>query len=305
MRGLLDTADLTTAEIVAILDEASTYVDASGVVPTTFTHGNGKRVVLAFFEPSTRTRLSFETAAQRLGASVLVFHVSGSSVEKGETLFDTVHTIEAMSFDTLVIRHGENGMVRSIAERTTMSVVNAGEGSLAHPTQALLDAAALRERFDDVKGLRVCIVGDIAHSRVARSQVDVLTRLGVDMSVCAPGSLDATDGVLASLPRYESIDDALSNVDVISLLRIQRERITGTDLPSLDAYRAGYAMTDARMQAHQRVIVIHPGPVNYGVEIDPGVADSDRSLIRRQVTHGVAVRMAVLNNVFKHRTPNT
>lgn len=305
MRGLLDTTDLTTSEINAILDEAATYVDANGVVPTTFTHGVGQRVVLAFFEPSTRTRLSFETVAQRLGASVLVFHVSGSSVEKGETLFDTVHTIEAMSFDTLVIRHAENGMVRSIAERTSMSVVNAGEGSLAHPTQALLDAAALRERFGDVKGLRVCIVGDVAHSRVARSQVDVLTRLGAEMSVCAPDALDAHDGVLAALPRFASIDDALANVDVISLLRIQRERITGTAVPTLDAYRAGYAMTDERMRTHDRVVVIHPGPVNYGVEIDPAVAESDRSLIRRQVTHGVAVRMATLNLVFKNQKPNT
>jgi len=316
-RHLLNTCDLTTDDILSIVRQSHSYLvparsnsdraqdlaealileqPATLIVEQPATLVN-RRIVLGFFEPSTRTRLSFETAAHRLGAQTVYFQPTGSSVEKGESLRETLMTIESMGFDAIVLRHSENGVPSAVASYTRMSVINAGEGTNAHPTQALLDASALIEKYGSLKGLRICIVGDILHSRVARSNADVFVRLGAEIALCGPpGLLPA--GTLNASHVFDNIDDALRWANVINLLRIQRERIATADQPSVDEYRNRYALTAARLNAFPDVCVIHPGPVNEGVETDQAVLDSRQSLVHRQVTHGVAVRMAVLNHVL-------
>lgn len=298
MRHLLSSQQLSVEAIHQILDTASTFLAPEGLLRSNPATLRDRRFVLAFFEPSTRTRLSFETAIERLGASSVVFNQAGSSVEKGETLEETIHTIEAMGFDGIIIRHASNGTHAAVASYTMMSVINAGEGSIAHPTQALLDASTVRERFGSFQDVRMAIVGDLQHSRVARSTADVFQRLGAQVAYSAPETLRPTDEHLSSLQRFESIDDALGWANVIYLLRIQRERITDDIVPSIEAYRAGYAMTTQRAQAHPGVVIMHPGPVNIGVELDESLLSSPQSLIHRQVTHGVATRMAVLQTIF-------
>lgn len=295
---LLDTYALSTSEIVSIVSEAHSYVSPDGLRPDSYDVLAGRRIILAFFEASTRTRLSFETAAHRLGAATLLFQPAGSSVEKGETLRETFLTIEAMSFDAMVLRHGADGAHTELAAFARMPIINAGEGSRAHPTQALLDASALMERCGDLHGKRICIVGDIRHSRVARSNVDVFRKLGAEVAICGPASLMPTDPAYDGITHVPTIDDAIAWADVVNLLRIQRERISSDVMPSIDTYRALYAMTTERMRNAGDLIVTHPGPVNLGVEIDADVLDDPRSLIHRQVTHGVAVRMAVLRRIL-------
>lgn len=302
---LLSTRTLTSNDVLDIIREAHGYLSSNGLKPQQHDVAFGRRVVLAFFEASTRTRLSFETAAHRLGADTVLFQPSGSSVEKGETLRETVLTIEAMGFDAIVLRHADNGTHETVASYTTMSVINAGEGSLAHPTQALLDASALMERCGTLEGMRICIVGDIRHSRVARSNIDVFTKLGADVAVCAPPALMGEDDDIRSLLRFESIPDALEWAQVINLLRIQRERMTDVIVPSFDDYRSRYALTLDRALAHPDTVVIHPGPVNVGVEADAAVLDLPQTLIHRQVSHGVAVRMAVLRRILTDRPTAT
>lgn len=298
MRHLLSSQQLSIEAIHQILDTASTFLTPDGLVRSNPAALRDRRFVLAFFEPSTRTRLSFETAIERLGASSVIFNQAGSSVEKGETLEETIHTIEAMGFDGIIIRHAQNGIHGAVASCTTMSVINAGEGSIAHPTQALLDASTVRERFGPLQGVRIAIVGDLRHSRVARSTSDIFQRLGAHVAYSAPESLLPTDDYVSSLQRFETIDEALEWADVIYLLRIQRERITEDIVPSIGAYRLGYAMTTQRAQAHPGVVILHPGPVNIGVELDESLLSSPQALIHRQVTHGVATRMAVLQTIF-------
>lgn len=301
----LSTVPLTAIEIESLIDQASRFLTPTGLAaipPSTFAvpGGNEARIVLAFYESSTRTRLSFETAAHRIGARTVVFDPSSSSEGKGETFVDSVQTIDAMGFDVLVLRHAHNGIGESIAAFTSMSVVNAGDGTNCHPTQGLLDASALRERLGVLEGTRICIVGDVRHSRVARSQVDVLQKLGAEFAICAPETLMPDDERFATMPRFDSLDGACEWATVISLLRIQRERIT-TDVPSIDVYRERFSMTSDRLRKAPNVTIIHPGPVNYGVEIDEDVAASSQSLIRRQVTHGVAVRMTILHSILQQR----
>lgn len=302
MRHLLSSQQLSVESITKILDVASTFLTPTGLVGRAEPTLADKRFVLAFFEPSTRTRLSFETAVQRLGGSSVSFSSSGSSVEKGETLRETIHTIESMGFDGIIVRHAQNGTHESVASYTSMSVINAGEGSAAHPTQALLDASTIRERFGSVRGVKVAIVGDLQHSRVARSTSDILLRLGAEVAYCAPDTLRPTHEQLSKLYRFASIDEAADWADVVYLLRIQRERITDNIVPSIDEYRKYYAMTNQRASAHPDVMFMHPGPVNVGVELDEELLSSSQSLIHRQVTHGVATRMAVLQTIFSdHR----
>jgi aspartate carbamoyltransferase catalytic subunit len=302
----LTTVPLTATEIESLIDRASRFLTPTGLAslpPSTFSLSSGiePRIVLAFYESSTRTRLSFETAAHRIGARTVIFDPSTSSEGKGETFIDTVQTIDAMGFDILVLRHAQNGIGESISAFTSMSVVNAGDGTNCHPTQGLLDASALQERLGSLHGQRICIVGDVRHSRVARSQVDVLQKLGAEFAICAPESLMPDDERFAAMPRFDSLDGACEWATVISLLRIQRERITADVVPSLDVYRERFAMTAERMRKAPNVTIIHPGPVNYGVEIDEEVAASERSLIRRQVTHGVAMRMTILHSILQQR----
>jgi aspartate carbamoyltransferase catalytic subunit len=298
MRHLLSSQQLSVESITEILDVASAFLTPTGLVQRAQPILADKRFVLAFFEPSTRTRLSFETAIQRLGASSVHFSSSGSSVEKGETLQETIHTIQAMGFDGVIIRHAHNGTHERVASYTTMSVINAGEGSVAHPTQALLDASTIRERFGSVRGVKVAIVGDLQHSRVARSTSDVLLRMGAEVAYCAPDSLRPNDEQFERLQRFESIDDASHWADVVYLLRIQRERITNDIVPSVEEYRKFYAMTSQRALTNPNLVIMHPGPVNVGVELDEELLSLPQCLIHRQVTHGVAVRMSVLNMIF-------
>ena len=298
MRHLLSSQQLSIEDIKYILDTGATFLTSTGLVHSPQHNIHGKRFVLAFFEPSTRTRLSFQTAIERLGGSTVVFSRAGSSVEKGESLRETIHTIEAMGFDGIVLRHATNGIHADVASYTSMSVINAGEGSVAHPTQALLDASTIRERFGSVAGCKVAIVGDLQHSRVAKSTSDILTRLGASLAYCAPDSLCPTDEQLRSMRRFDTIDHALEWADVIYLLRIQRERITADIVPHVNDYRQAYAMTTERANAFPHVVVMHPGPVNEDVELDADVLSAPQCLVHRQVTHGVATRMAVLQKLF-------
>lgn len=312
-RHLLNTSDLSTDDILSIVKQAHSYLSgpsATSTSPTQALHSfsqtpildqrptlDGKRIVLGFFEPSTRTRLSFETAAHRLGARTSLFQPAGSSVEKGESLQETIETIGAMGFDALVMRHPNNGVHAEVASFTRMCVINAGEGTHAHPTQGLLDTSTLIERYGSLKGLRICIVGDSLHSRVARSDVDIFQRLGAEVALCGPSSLVLKDAT-GITDVFDNIDQALQWSTVVNLLRIQRERRKDEEMPNLAEYRSRFALTRNKLDAHPDVCVMHPGPVNIGVEIDQDVLSSTRSLIHRQVTHGVAIRMTVLNRLL-------
>jgi aspartate carbamoyltransferase catalytic subunit len=256
----------------------------------------GRTIVSLFYEDSTRTRLSFETAAKRLGADTMTFSVATSSVKKGESLLDTVQTIEAMGIDAIVVRHSASGAPHRVASWTTASVVNAGDGRHEHPTQAILDAFTLRRhRGPSLDGCRVAIVGDIANSRVARSDVVALHALGCDVTLVGPPTLmpPRLDGWPVTVS-YD-LDDVLPDVDVVYLLRIQLERIADVRFPTLREYASRWGLTAERAaRMKPDTLVMHPGPMNRGVEIAADVADSARSLVTEQVANGVAVRMAVL-----------
>lgn len=305
---LLDTLSLSSSDITSILDEARLFLTPTGLRTSVPPSLLGRTVTLAFFESSTRTRLSFEAAAKRLGAVTLLFTPSGSSVEKGETLGETFATIEAMGVDAVVLRHGLNGIHHELSMSTSMSIINAGEGSRAHPTQALLDASALVERLPSrirtapLEGYRIVIVGDIRHSRVARSNVDVFVKLGAEVALCAPPTLAPDDVTMKDLRQFESIEDACRWAHVVNLLRIQRERITADIVPGIEEYRERYAMTTERAQRYPEIVVTHPGPVSLGVETDARVLTMPQSLVHRQVTHGVAVRMAILQRLLNPPT---
>jgi aspartate carbamoyltransferase catalytic subunit len=294
-RHLLGIRGLTADEITLILDTARAFAEVSlraiKKVPTL----RGKMVVNFFMEPSTRTRSSFEVAEKRLSADTLNFAPGASSVSKGETLLDTARNLEAMAPDMIVLRHRASGAAHFLARHCRSSIINAGDGSHEHPTQALLDAYTIRERKGRLRGLRVAIIGDLAHSRVLRSNLFLLKTMGADLVACAPPTL-----IPAELSRLGTevtwrIDEAVDGADVIMMLRIQRERQAGGALPSAREYYALFGLTQERVRrARQDVIVMHPGPMNRGVEIDSAVADGPASVILEQVTNGVAVRMAVL-----------
>jgi aspartate carbamoyltransferase catalytic subunit len=298
----LDTTGLSPEAIADILREAATFVSEDGHANASAFGLHQRRVALAFFEPSTRTRLSFEIAAHRLGASTYLFQPETSSVEKGETLQDTLRTLHAMGIHAVVLRHAQDGLHAQLAQVSPISIINAGEGRSAHPTQALLDAATLQERWRSMQGKRISIVGDIRHSRVARSNVDVYTKLGAEVAICAPEALLPDDDVFASCVRHATIDDALAWADAVTMLRIQRERITSAAVPSVMEYRSRFALTADRAAQAAGVLFLHPGPVNIGIEIDAQVLDMPSTLIDRQVTHGVAVRMAVLRRILPTTT---
>jgi aspartate carbamoyltransferase catalytic subunit len=294
-RHLLGIEELEPGEIDLILDTATAMKEvgtrAIKKVPTL----RGRTVVNLFFEPSTRTRMSFELAEKRLSADTLGMTTTGSSVSKGETLTDTARTIEAMSPDIIVMRHGSSGAPYQLARVCRSSIINAGDGTHEHPTQALLDAFTIVERKGRLKGLRVAIVGDLVHSRVLRSNLWLLTKMGADVTVCGPATL-LPPGIGALGVRVTtSLDDAIDGADVIMMLRVQHERMHGLFLPSVREYFNLFGLTPARMSlAAPDAIVMHPGPMNRGVEIDSEVADGPWSVILDQVANGVAVRMAVL-----------
>ena len=303
-RDLTGIGQLARHEILYLLDQAEQWVALNRQSAKHSDLLAGLTIINAFFENSTRTLLSFEIAGKRLGADVVNMHAAQSSVKKGETLIDTAITLNAMRADAIVIRHGSSGATGLIADKVDCPVLNAGDGSHEHPTQGLLDALTLRhalqergETADDFTGLKVVICGDILHSRVARSNILCLTALGADVRVCAPPALMPTEVEATGVRVFHRFDDALAGADAVIMLRLQSERMSGQFIPSTREYRHLYGLTMDRLAlAAPDALVMHPGPMNRGVEIDSEVADMEgRSLITRQVEMGVAIRMACLD----------
>lgn len=294
-KDLVSIASLTLDEITLILETADSFKEVSGREIKKVPALRGKTVVNFFFEPSTRTRTSFELAAKRLSADVINFSPSSSSVVKGETLLDTARNIEAMQADIIVLRHPDAGAAETLARGVKSSVINAGDGWHEHPTQALLDLFTMREKKLDFKGLRVAIVGDIAHSRVARSNIYALSKLGAEVRAVGPPTMIPVYLDRLGARVYYDLDKALQGVNVIMMLRLQLERQGRALFPSIREYSRLYELTAERVRlAESGALVMHPGPINRGVEIAPEVADSFSSVILDQVANGVAVRMAVL-----------
>ena len=295
MTDLLSISDLERGDIERLLDLTDHFAEVSARPIPKVPALRGKTVVSLFYEDSTRTRLSFETAAKRLSADTMNFSVSTSSVKKGESLRDTALTIEAMGIDCVVVRHKSSGVPWQLTGWIDAAVVNAGDGWHEHPTQALLDCYTIRKHAGSLDGLRIAVVGDIKHSRVARSDIAAFTRLGAEVTLVAPPTLlpPAVDSYPVRVSH--DIDAVVPDADVVYLLRMQRERMTEALLPSLREYHATYGLTVERA-GHLRddALVMHPGPMNRGVEIDPEVADGPHSVIIDQVRNGVSVRMAVL-----------
>ena len=294
-KDLLSISDLTRDEIYLVLDTAEAMREIGErpikKVPTL----RGKTVVNLFYEPSTRTRTSFEIAEKRLSADTLSLAVAASSVLKGETLADTAANIEAMSPDVIVLRHSSSGAAHLLSRLCRSRILNAGDGMHEHPTQALLDAFTIREHKQRIEGLKVTIVGDLLHSRVLRSNMLLLTALGADVWICGPRTLVPYGVERLGVKVTTSINDAVADADVIMMLRIQQERMSGAFFPSLREYFNTFGMTTERVaRAKPDVIIMHPGPMNRGVEIASEVADGPYSVILEQVANGVAVRMAVL-----------
>lgn len=255
----------------------------------------GKTIVNLFFEPSTRTKSSFDLAAKRLSADVMSISKSTSSVAKGETLLDTARTLEVMGADVVVIRHSAAGAAEFLARKIKASVLNAGDGAHAHPTQALLDMYTIKEKLGKIQGLKVLIIGDIAHSRVARSNIWGLTKLGAEVRITGPATLLPKEISKMGVKVFTDLDKALVGVDVVNILRIQLERQAKGLFPSIREYRQFYGINDERLSGLSKdVLIMHPGPMNRGIEIESSVADGDQSVITEQVTNGVAIRMALL-----------
>ena len=298
LRHFLTLEGLPRTVLVRLLDLAQSFDDRRGD-PALRTTLAGRTVCTLFFEPSTRTRSSFQIAAQRLGADVLVFDASTSSTSKGETALDTLKNLEAMGVHGFVVRHKEDGAVARLASlaRPGTALVNAGDGRIAHPTQGLLDMLTLRQaKGTDFSKLKVAIVGDVKHSRVARTDLHALRTLGAaEIRICGPGTLLPGDATLDGCTVTQDLDAALEGVDAVMMLRLQRERMAEGLVDSLEDYHRDYGLTATRLKrAAPDAVVLHPGPMNRGVEIDDDVADGPQSLILRQVANGVAARMAVL-----------
>jgi aspartate carbamoyltransferase catalytic subunit len=294
-KDLLGIADLSPEEISLVLDTAEAMKEVGSRPIKKVPALRGKTVVNLFFEPSTRTRTSFEIAEKRLSADTLSVAIGTSSVVKGETLADTALNLEAMSPDMIVLRHSSSGACHLLSRICRSAIVNAGDGTNEHPTQALLDALTIRERKGRLKGLKVGIIGDLLHSRVLRSNIHLLTKMGADVWVCGPPTLVPAGIQRLGVRVTHNVDEAVADADVVMLLRIQLERMEGAYFPSLREYSQVFGMTEARLRlARPDVIIMHPGPMNRGVEIASEVADGPYSVILDQVANGVAVRMAVL-----------
>jgi aspartate carbamoyltransferase catalytic subunit len=294
-RHLLGLEGMSRKEINLILDTAETFKEILArpirVVPTL----RGVTVVNLFYEPSTRTRISFELAEKRLSAEVVNFSAATSSTRKGETLKDTVRNIEAMKTDMVVVRHQASGVPYFLTQCLDSAIINAGDGAHEHPTQGLLDLFTIREKYKKLKGLKAVIVGDVKYSRVARSNIWGLSTMGANVSVCGPTTLMPVEIEKMGVKVYSDLDQALEGADVVIVLRIQLERQRGGLLPSLREYANKFGITRERLEKlNENFTIMHPGPINRGVEITPEVADGPHSVILDQVTNGVAVRMAVL-----------
>jgi aspartate carbamoyltransferase catalytic subunit len=303
LRHLITLDGLSAEQLTRLLDLAQFYSRATGELPSRDQSLAGHTVANLFFEPSTRTRVSFELAALRLGADVVNLDMQSSSRVKGETVLDTIYTLQAMHVDVLVMRDAEPGLPTFVAQHVQphVSILNAGEAHLSHPTQGLLDVLTIRQRKPDLSKLSVLIVGDLTHSRVARSAWQALRTLGIgELRICGPEHLLPPADEFAGAVRHSNIDRAIKNVDVVMALRIQRERMTKAQIPDDAAYCHEFGITVERLkQAKPDAIVMHPGPMNRGVEIVAEVADGPQSVIQTQVSNGVAVRMAVLTTISK------
>jgi aspartate carbamoyltransferase catalytic subunit len=300
-KDLLGIRELSVEEITAILDAAASFKEISARQIKKVPALRGKTIINLFFEPSTRTRTSFEIAAKRLSADTINISASSASVVKGETLIDTARNLEAMAPDAIVIRHPSPGAPHQLAKMIKASVINGGDGAHEHPTQALLDAFTMLEHKGRIAGLQVAIIGDIMHSRVARSNAHLLAKMGAHVRVAGPRTLIPADydklinGAEGSLRICRRPEEAIEGADVVMMLRIQRERMKESFFPSLKEYSIKYGLTMKKLElASPDCIVMHPGPINRGIEISSEVVDSSRSLILDQVANGVAVRMAVL-----------
>lgn len=294
-RHLLGLQGVPREDIQLILDTATTFREVLErpikKVPTL----QGKTIVNLFFENSTRTRISFELAQKRLSADTVNFSKSGSSSSKGETFKDTVKNIEAMKVDMIIVRHESAGVPQFLTRISNANIINAGDGRHEHPTQALLDMYSIRERLGKLDGLKVCVVGDIAHSRVALSNIYGLKAMGAQVSVCGPKTMIPKDIESIGVSVTHNIDEAIANNDVLNVLRIQLERKAGSSIPSVREYHNYFGITAERIEKHNRdIVILHPGPINRGVEISSEVADGPYQVILDQVTNGVAIRMAVL-----------
>ncbi len=304
LRHLLTLRGLQKATLVELLDSAESYLSLEGTLPSRSTVLEGRTVANLFYEPSTRTRASFDLAGKRLGADVLNLDVNTSSRKKGESILDTIFTLEAMQVDIMVVRDASAGVPAYIARHVKdfVSVLNAGESDVSHPTQGLLDVLTIRQHRNDFEKLVVAIVGDIEHSRVARSAAHGLHTLGVgELRLVSPPAMAANPADLPFAKVVDNLDDGLRDADVVMALRIQRERIGNLDgIPGIDEYFANFGISRERMKnAKPDAIVMHPGPMNRGIEIEGALADSAQSMITKQVTNGVAVRMAVLERVAR------
>ena len=294
-KDLLGLEHLSSDQIRLILDTAEPFKEISErsikKVPTL----RGSTIVNLFFEASTRTRISFEFAEKRLSADTVNVASTGSSVSKGETLVDTARNLEAMRIDMVVIRHGASGAAQFLAERIESNVINAGDGTHEHPTQGLLDMLTIRDRFKTLEGIKVCICGDVLHSRVARSNIWGLQKMGAEVGVCGPRSLLPSAIDEFGVTVFARIEDAIQWADALNILRLQLERMQSGYIPSLREYNRVFGVSRDRLaRAPKDLLILHPGPMNRGVEIDSDVADGPHSVILNQVTNGVAVRMAVL-----------
>ncbi len=299
-RHLLGIEALTAADVTRVLDRSEQTWKLSREPVRKGSSLRGKTIVNLFYESSTRTRTSFEIAGKRLGADVVNVSPSASSVTKGETLLDTLKNLEAMRIDAIVLRHTASGAAHFLSSRTAVSVVNAGDGAHEHPTQALLDAFTIRRHKGKLDGLVVAICGDILHSRVARSNALLLGKMGAEVRLCAPRTMMpiAAETLGASVRLARRIDEAVDGADVVMMLRIQTERLAGAMMASTREYSRTFGLNARVLAGAKRdAIVMHPGPINRGVELDPALADGERSVILEQVEAGVAVRMAVLELV--------
>ena len=294
-KHLLDIQSLSADEIVTVLDTARAFRAVGERAIKKVPALRGKTVINLFIEPSTRTRISFELAAQRLTADVINFTAEASSLKKGETLKDTARNLEALNADIIIIRHSATGAPHFLSRFLNASVINAGDGAHEHPTQALLDVFTIREKKGRVEGLNVTILGDILYSRVARSNIWALLKLGAKVTLCGPSTLVPREFERLGCHITYDVREAIENADIINLLRIQHERQRKTMFPSIGEYTSLFGLNRARLALTKPdVLIMHPGPINRGVEIDSSVADCSRSVILEQVTNGLAVRMAVL-----------
>jgi aspartate carbamoyltransferase catalytic subunit len=303
-RHLLGIEGLTRPDIDLLLDRSERFVDQNRQLDKKVSSLRGRTVINLFFENSTRTRTSFELAGKRLGGDVINMSIGTSSIKKGETLIDTAMTLNAMHPDALVVRHAESGAVHLLAEKVNCAVINAGDGSHEHPTQALLDALTIRRRKGHLEGLEVAICGDVAHSRVARSNIHLLSVMGARIRVVAPPTLLPSGIERMGVEVHHDMERGIAGCDIVMMLRLQTERMKGSFVPSVREYFHYFGLDVDKLQAAKPdALIMHPGPMNRGVEIDSLVADDiDRSLIREQVEMGVAVRMAVLEILVRNQT---